>query len=239
MHALAHFDSRLEEVQGHTFYVPALVLGATVFDLGAASAGFARRLAEAYGCRCYVAEPLPEAFNQIPDYPRLRAFPVAISGVNGQISLVDRATHHGSASFFSYAGVPEKGSLAVDSVTIERFREMAGVDRIDLLKLDIEGAEFDALAATSDDTLRRIGQITVEFHDFLDSRLTPACEAVIARLEALGFHTLRFSRRFHGDVLFLNRRLIDVSDAQLFWFSHVVRPLRGIGRIIARQLTTA
>lgn len=234
---LARFDPRLDEIDGHTFYVPPLAPGSIVLDLGAAGAGFSRRLAGQYSCRCFAAEPLPDAYRQIPQDSRLRAFPVAISGSNGPVRLLDRATHHGSASYYSYAGVPEKGTLAVDSVTIEGFLALAGVERADLVKLDIEGAEFDALEATSDDTLRRIGQLTVEFHDFLDPGLSPRCATAIARLEALGFAAIRFSRRFHGDVLFLNRHVLDVSAAELAWFRHVARPVRGVGRMLTRRLT--
>lgn len=237
MRALAHFDPRLGEIHGHTFFIPALKPGSTVLDLGAAGGGFAFELAESYGCRCFVAEPLPEAFRQIPRHPRLRAFPVAITGVNGPFQLRDRATHHGSASYFSFDGIAEKGAMEVESVTIERFLEMAGLTQVDLLKLDIEGAEFDALRATSDDTLRAVAQMTVEFHDFLDTRLSAECEAVIARLDALGFDTIRFSRHHHGDVLFLNRRFIALSPAELFWLRQVVRPVRGLGRIVARRIT--
>jgi len=62
------------------------------------------------------------------------------------------------------------------------------VDRVgpvDLLKLDIEGAEFEVLQRTSLDTLRQIGVIVGELH--LWAAPPAEAEALIARLEEAGF----------------------------------------------------
>jgi hypothetical protein len=170
----------------------------------------------------------------IPRDSRVTAFQVAISGVDGRMTLVSRDTHHASASFSRFEGLADKGNIEVDSVTLEGFLKLAGVARVDLVKLDIEGAEFAMFEAARDETLSRIGQLTVEFHDFLDPSLEPACRAIIERLERLGFASLRFTRRYHGDMLFLNRRLLDISSGQMAWYRHVVRPARGVGRILSR-----
>lgn len=170
----------------------------------------------------------------IPQDRRVTAFQVAISGVDGRMALISRATHHASASFSRFEGLADKGNIEVDSVTLEGFLRLAGVPRADLVKLDIEGAEFAMFEAASDETLAAIGQLTVEFHDFLDPSLEPACRAIIARLERLGFTALRFTRQHHGDMLFLNRRRLHISDSQIAWYRHVVRPARGVGRILSR-----
>lgn len=51
----------------------------------------------------------------------------------------------------------------------------------DLLKLDCEGAEFDALVQADDDTLRRAQRIIFEFH-----RIAGPPEVIVDRLEAAG-----------------------------------------------------
>ncbi len=232
---LREFDRSLGEVDGHTFYAAALRPSSIVFDLGAAEARFSTTLADRFGCRCYAAEALPSVYATIPRHERLVAFPVAISGTDGRLRMKVRDTHHESASFGSFEGIRDKGSIEVDSVTLEGFLGRAGVSAVDLLKVDIEGAEFAMFAAARDETLTGISQITVEFHDFLDPSLTPACEAVIHRLERLGFAAICWPQRYHGDVLFLNRRRLQLPEWRVAWFRHVVRPLRGIGRIVTRQ----
>lgn len=51
----------------------------------------------------------------------------------------------------------------------------------DLLKLDCEGAEFEALLGADDDTLRRAQRIILEFH-----RIAGSPEVIVDRLEAVG-----------------------------------------------------
>ena len=51
----------------------------------------------------------------------------------------------------------------------------------DLLKLDCEGAEFEALLAADDDTLLRAQRIILEFH-----RIAGSPEMIVDRLEAAG-----------------------------------------------------
>jgi FkbM family methyltransferase len=235
---LREFDSTLVEIQGHTFYAPALKPNAIVLDLGAATADFAAILAKRFGCRSYAAEALPDAYRLIPRDNGVTAFQVAISGTDGRMALVSRDEHHASASFSRFDGLSDKGRVEVDSVTLEGFLKLANVTGADLVKLDIEGAEFAMFDAARDETLAAIGQLTVEFHDFLDPSLEPACEAVIARLERLGFTALRFTRQYHGDMLFLNRRRLAISDRQIAWYKYIVRPIRGAGRILSRALAT-
>ena len=53
----------------------------------------------------------------------------------------------------------------------------------DLLKLDCEGAEFDALLGADDETLRRAQRIILEFH-----RVAGSPETIVERLEAAGMN---------------------------------------------------
>ena len=55
-------------------------------------------------------------------------------------------------------------------VSIDTLRREHGIDRIDLLKLDIEGAELDVLSA-SDSWMHAVGAVVVELHD----RFRPGC----------------------------------------------------------------
>ena len=70
-----------------------------------------------------------------------------------------------------------------------------GLQRVDVLKLDIEGAEFQVLSESPAHVLQSIGQITVEFHDFLPAwRDAKHMAGVRQRLQSLGF--LAVSSRF-------------------------------------------
>ncbi len=53
-------------------------------------------------------------------------------------------------------GARESG-VAVETVTLATLLEREGLDRVELLKMDIEGAEHEVFLSTSDDILRRLG----------------------------------------------------------------------------------
>lgn len=60
-----------------------------------------------------------------------------------------------------------------------------GIDRVDFMKMNIEGAEYDVLLNALEDTLRAITWMCVELHPESDGR----ADRLIARLRAVGFHT--------------------------------------------------
>lgn len=64
---------------------------------------------------------------------------------------------------------------SVCGYTLRQVLEMSGAERIDILKLDIEGAEKDVLdGAASDGTLEKVDTILAELHD----RIVPGCSRV-------------------------------------------------------------
>ena len=93
--------------------------------------------------------------------------------------------------------------ISVEMITLARLFELLGTDRVDLLKVDIEGAEWDVLSTLTPAVAQRIDQITVEFHDFMDPAERPRTEQCIARLEGLGFHSrCRGADHRHGSPFF-------------------------------------
>lgn len=88
-----------------------------------------------------------------------------------------------------------------------------GLKWVDLAKLDVEGAEVDALEGAPDHALLCIRQLTVEFHDFVDPRLKPRIAAIHRRMESLGFRRLTFTMSDY-DVLYLHPE-IELSKADV------------------------
>jgi FkbM family methyltransferase len=229
----------LAEIQGHTFYLPALGPGSVVFDLGAAGGGFGRAVHEMTGCRSLCADASPHAYEVLAAAPGIEAHHVALGGVDGPTEM-QIGGYEGEKFWVRGA---EDGAAAetieVEGVTLATFMTRAGVDFVDLVKLDIEGAEFAFFDAAADETLKRVGQWSVEFHDFLDPALAPKVAAVIRRLEGLGFETVVMTRRGHGDVLFLNRAHLGLDPLRLFLMRTAVKYGRGMWRMLARKLGRA
>ena len=63
--------------------------------------------------------------------------------------------------------VPETDSTAVRSVPLSYLFELAGAETLSLLKMDAEGAEYDAFFTAEPALLGRIKRIAMEYHDNL------------------------------------------------------------------------
>ena len=76
----------------------------------------------------------------------------------------------------------EHPHVAVRTTTLEAlYHQYFAGHAIDICKIDIEGAEYEVLNASSDAVLQKIRNLVIEFHD---PSQTPAC---VARLLRLGF----------------------------------------------------
>jgi len=89
---------------------------------------------------------------------------------------------------FSNSWAPgESREIHAEMISLPALLKLAQCEQVDLLKVDIEGAEWDVLGALTQPDAQRIAQISVEFHDFIDTALRPRTESCIAHLEALGY----------------------------------------------------
>jgi FkbM family methyltransferase len=120
--------------------------GATVFDVGA-NVGFftllASKLAGASG-RVYAFEPLPRNLQfldrhlRLNDVANVHVEPAAIAAASGE-------AHFRIAPHASMGGLHESGDLRVVTASLDDLIASGRVARPDFIKMDIEGAESDAL----------------------------------------------------------------------------------------------
>ena len=143
---------------------------ATIVDAGAyigdTSAYFLSRFPT---CRLIALEPNVESHhlaekNLAPYQTRCSLMQCALWNVEGTVYLEGEET---GASVFTQ-GVP------VGTTTVPRLFEAFGVDRIDLMKMDIEGAEVTVLEAGVGSWLSRIGVLLLETHGLeIEGRVLP------------------------------------------------------------------
>lgn len=192
-------------IENHTF-VPALFgVSPIVVDFGLNHGSFARNMIERFNARVFGAEPSSDLYNALPRHRSLQTRKVAIGGADGVGEL---ALHTEiCASLYSKAGDVRSGVESVVVWSLASFLRDFAIDQIDLMKVDIEGAECDMFETASADDLRRCKQITVEFHDFMIPELAPRVDKIKSRLEAAGFYRINFSLN-NGDVLFIRRDVV-------------------------------
>jgi FkbM family methyltransferase len=227
----------LERIEGHSILPYLVVGGGAVIDCGANVGVFTRVMVERFGCRVLAIEASPEIFPRLSKLPGVQACNVAVSGEDGPVRLAINADSTRTA--IRPDAVAGDGTIEVPGRKLEGVVSDAGLaGEIEVLKLDIEGAELSVIDSLGDDFILRVGQITVEFHDFLGYHTTQEAEQRISHITALGFRELYWGRRRNmTDVLLVNGR-------RLRPFRHaieqgVVRPARALVRRIAAPMSTA
>lgn len=144
-------------------------LGETILDVGAEVGSDVHAFAQAVGPtgRVCAIEAHPVTFQRLQRTVALSALTrvtthqVAIMGEPGMVYIDDGAN--------SLSATVGTGGHAVRAVTLDRFCQDEGITAVGLLKMNIEGAERDALRGMTE-TLRRTRQVLIACHDFRAER---------------------------------------------------------------------
>lgn len=144
-----------------------------VIDIGAFIGEWAEPIERRYHPRIYAFEPSPTSFAQLEQRmgssPSVELFNVGLGAVDKTVALHDPL---GPGASIDAATAPGSGALPMEPVMVE-VRDVAsmfdelGLTHIDMLKVNIEGAEydlFDRLVETG--WLQRIDTISVQFHEW-------------------------------------------------------------------------
>lgn len=146
----------------------------------------------------YSYEPVPRNFDLLQQYQQGDAqwhcFQQAVSGSPGSLTL-----HHDASDSFTtaasiHASHGQSDTIEVPATTLPTILATHGLDRVDLLKLDCEGAEYSILYHTPPELLRRIQRLAIETH------LGPGPDQTLTALsQYLEQHA--FTLRHSGDLL--------------------------------------
>ena len=120
-------------------------------------------------------------------------------------------------------------------MTLPEFLAKHHLSAIDLLKVDIEGAELGLFFSLPDKVYEGIGQITVEFHDFMFPSTAPDVRRAVETIQSKGFRAMKCSRT-NIDWLFLNKRRPYGKLLPYLKMACLDRPAMAIGRNIGRAM---
>ena len=163
--------------------------GGEFLDVGAnhglLSFGLARKLGQRV--RFHLFEPNPKLLESIEKsrklYPSMQAEinPLAVCDEDGTISFEVQSDQTGASHITKDGGIP------IRSIRLDTYLADKGVDRVDLLKLDIEGYELTALrGAELSLKNRRIKAIYFEYFEKFLVRVAPAAK-LIEFLDSLSY----------------------------------------------------
>jgi FkbM family methyltransferase len=187
-----------------------LSASSVVVDVGLGEdISFSHSLIESYGCTVHGFDPTPRAI----EHARARRrenFHLHECGVGARrgratFYLPNNEAHvSGSLVRAHHLGHSE---IQVDLVTLHDVFEMMGVRQIDLLKLDIEGAEYELIASPDFQAhAADIGMLCIEFHHRWSARGRQLTLEAVRALNGLGFQCAWCARSTNEEFLFLNGR---------------------------------
>ena len=156
--------------------VPPRVIVDAGANIGLTSVFFANRFPEA---RIFAIEPEPANFEllkrNVACYPKVTPLRAALWKEDGPLQLFDPGS--GAWGFQARESRPgEQGVGTVPGLTLGSLMARCGLDRIDLLKVDIEGAEKEVFEQ-SQAWIERVGILMIELHD----RDKPGCSEAVQR----------------------------------------------------------
>jgi FkbM family methyltransferase len=190
----------------------------TVIDLGANKGGFYSLMSAKYNCYCFAVEASESLFNSLPKIDKVRCYHFAIGKNNGSIKFyISKNSEANSLQLAISEAWGVTTSTIIEEKTLEKFLSDENIPLpVDILKIDVEGAETDIINSLSANTLSRIGQIPVEFHDFIlgTEQYNTAMHEAIKKLTSSHFLALKLSAQDWRETLFINTRLIQLSKRQ-------------------------
>jgi FkbM family methyltransferase len=155
-----------------------------------------------YQNKVYAYDPTPKSVEWVSDNirePRFIFQPIAAGPSDGVLDLFepnnDSADQVSASIFHSGEG---NRSFSVPCQSVETMLNSNGHASCDVLKMDIEGAEYAIIPQLcKNGTIHQVKQLLVEFHHFLPGLGVPQTKLCVETLRHAGFKTCWISRTNH------------------------------------------
>jgi FkbM family methyltransferase len=141
----------------------------TVWDVGGYKGDFAQAVYERFGCEVMVFEPMPSFFTilnkRFAGNAKIKLFPYGLADTSGVFEMYD--LEDGSSFYRRTSQKKVEAKLRqVAQVIDETNGEIA------LIKINIEGGEYNLLPALIKHGIERFRFVQVQFHDFIPGAAT-------------------------------------------------------------------
>lgn len=209
----SHYHQVSKAVADYWFHDYTPSAGAVVIDVGAGIGEDAVILSHKVkpGGRVYAIEAHPTIYACLKETVRqsgltnVQCYLLAIAERDGVVSISDDAHHLANSIIGSSEGIE------IEAQSLDNFIEREGIDHIDLLKMNIEGAELGAMLGLERHA-SKVRHLAISCHDFVADQgfgdIYRTKIAVEQRMIQLGFVVSRHSTAatpWQADVLFGRR----------------------------------
>ena len=209
----AYFGQLQAAIASHWFHAYTPRNGDVVIDVGAGIGEDAVIISHMVGAtgRVHAIEAHPATFEclrstiELSKLANVNIHQIAITQENGTVSISDDA-HHLANSI-----IGQNGGLEVEAQSLDHFIKQSGHPTIDLLRMNIEGAERGAILGLEKHA-RNVRHLAISCHDFVaeagGGEQFRTKDSVRKRLLELGYSVVERSNAntaWEADVLFAKR----------------------------------
>ncbi len=146
-----------------------LTRGSVVLDVGAFIGQWSQEVSSRYGARIYAFEPNPRSYQSLEvkmaEFPGLHAIPYGLGAATENTRISLRGL--GSSTFENARVDAEASWEDVKIVGVEEAWQSLELETVDLMKINIEGAEFPLLEKMIENgLLARVNCFLIQFHEW-------------------------------------------------------------------------
>jgi len=195
--------------------------GDSVVDVGANIGFYSEVLANCVGAdgHVYAFEPEQRNFDRLVErarpYPQIHPVRAAVADKPGPIDLY--LSPHLNIDHRTYPTEERRQRTTIEAVSLDSFLADRA-DRIQFIKMDIQGAEYAALLGMRDVVQRSPHvRILMELWPFVHERFGAGTMVVLSLLESWGFETHRLGKNGHHRKLSPNEPLPGRNDPKVYF----------------------
>ncbi|NBP57167.1 FkbM family methyltransferase, partial [bacterium] len=156
-----------------------------VLDVGSSCGLFTQLIKERGFGKLYAFEVSPKAtevFNQIHGKDeRIELINKAVWSGEGKIKIYEDPEN----SIVSSAVMATSNYFEIESISLDSFFRNNNIQKVGLMKMDIEAGEYKAFEGLSDESLSKIENLILEFHENFGGVLW---DKILRRLDGLGYN---------------------------------------------------
>ncbi len=185
---------------------------ANVIDLGYNDGSFRKDIAQIFKTHSYLAVEADPKYKSASDIKIVNKLIAASSGENRRFQIEPHGKGSSTAVLLNQDATD---TLMVQTISIKDVYSAAPFSITDILKIDIEGSEFEALDRNTIKFLAtNTRQICIEFHDWLYPEFSDRRDSILRHFVDEGFHCIKMSITNHGAYLLLNK---NTSNFNWLW----------------------
>lgn len=165
----------------------------TVLDIGASLGLWTKYILHNGAEKVYCFEPNKRAISHLrktlENDKNITIIEKAVYKERGELQFYIDDSNSITSSLYSIDG--HHPSYNVTAITLEDAINLTGEQKIDLIKIDIEGAEFDIIKNTPNEVFNRVNSFIIEYHDFLFMEGDAKVFGLERRLKDLGYNVIK------------------------------------------------